>query len=119
MRAIQGRRVPAPAVTAAVTTALIGVLDECIQAFVPGRVFDVGTGAGGMLASFRAAGSDTAGCDFDDRYLDVGRRAGLDLKTATVGLDVGRVAGIMVEPVRVTVALQDLAIGSIATTASR
>ena len=39
-RASQGRRVPAPALLALLTASLIGVLDECIQAFVPNRVFD-------------------------------------------------------------------------------
>ena len=39
-RASQGRRVPAPALLALLAASLIGVLDECIQAFVPNRVFD-------------------------------------------------------------------------------
>ncbi len=39
-RASQGRRVPVPALLAVLATALIGVLDECIQAFLPSRVFD-------------------------------------------------------------------------------
>jgi hypothetical protein len=39
-RASQGRRVPVPALLAVLATALVGVLDECIQAFVPNRVFD-------------------------------------------------------------------------------
>jgi hypothetical protein len=39
-RAAQRRRVPAPAVLAVLVTALIGVVDECIQAFLPGRVVD-------------------------------------------------------------------------------
>lgn len=39
-RAIQGRRVPVPALLAILTTALVGLLDECIQAFLPNRVFD-------------------------------------------------------------------------------
>ena len=39
-RASQGRRVPAPALLAVGATALVGVLDECIQAFLPNRVFD-------------------------------------------------------------------------------
>ncbi len=39
-RASQGRRVPVPALLAVVATALVGVLDECIQALLPSRVFD-------------------------------------------------------------------------------
>lgn len=39
-RASQGRRVPVPALLAILATALVGVLDECIQAFLPSRVFD-------------------------------------------------------------------------------
>ena len=39
-RASQGRRVPVPALLAALATSLLGVLDECIQAVLPNRVFD-------------------------------------------------------------------------------
>ena len=39
-RASHGRHVPAPALTALLLTALVGVLDEVLQAFIPGRVFD-------------------------------------------------------------------------------
>ena len=39
-RVSQGRRVPVPALLAAAITAVVGTVDECIQAFVPGRVFD-------------------------------------------------------------------------------
>ena len=39
-RASQGRRVPVPALLAILATSLLGVLDECIQAFLPSRVFD-------------------------------------------------------------------------------
>lgn len=39
-RASQGRRVPMPALLAILIASLIGVLDECIQAFLPNRVFD-------------------------------------------------------------------------------
>ncbi len=39
-RAGQGRRVPVPALLAVLAAALAGVLDECIQAFLPNRVFD-------------------------------------------------------------------------------
>ena len=39
-RANQGRRVPVPPLIAIVATAALGLLDECIQAFIPSRVFD-------------------------------------------------------------------------------
>ena len=49
-----GRRVPAPALLAIVATALLGLLDESIQAILPNRVFDfidVGFNAGaGFMA---------------------------------------------------------------------
>jgi hypothetical protein len=35
-----GRRVPVPAVLAIIVTALLGLLDESIQALLPGRVYD-------------------------------------------------------------------------------
>lgn len=39
-RRSQGRHVPVPALLAIVATSLVGVLDECIQLFLPSRVFD-------------------------------------------------------------------------------
>ncbi|HJP32264.1 MAG TPA: VanZ family protein [Candidatus Latescibacteria bacterium] len=39
-RASRGRRVPIPALLTVVVASMIGVLDECIQAFLPSRVFD-------------------------------------------------------------------------------
>ena len=39
-RTSQGRRVPAPALLAILVTSVLGVIDECIQAFMPSRVFD-------------------------------------------------------------------------------
>lgn len=39
-RRSQGRRVPVPALLAILGTSLVGVLDECIQLFLPSRVFD-------------------------------------------------------------------------------
>ena len=39
-RASHGRRVAAPALLAVGVTALVGVLDEVIQAFLPFRVYD-------------------------------------------------------------------------------
>ncbi len=40
-RARQGRRVPGPAALAVAATALLGLLDEGIQALLPGRVYDL------------------------------------------------------------------------------
>ena len=40
-RASHDRRVPLPAALAILATALLGALDECIQAFLPTRAFDV------------------------------------------------------------------------------
>ena len=39
-RASQGRRVPVPPLLAILATAVLGLLDECIQVFLPSRVFD-------------------------------------------------------------------------------
>ena len=39
-RASQGRQVPVPALLAILAASLIGVIDEYIQLFLPGRVFD-------------------------------------------------------------------------------
>ena len=39
-RASHGRRVPVPALLAVLATVLVGVFDECIQLFLPNRVFD-------------------------------------------------------------------------------
>ena len=39
-RAANGRKVPLPALLAVLTTVLAGALDECIQWFLPSRVFD-------------------------------------------------------------------------------
>ncbi len=40
-RVHNGRAVPAPAALTVAVTALLGLLDECIQALLPSRVFDV------------------------------------------------------------------------------
>ena len=39
-RASQGQRVPAPALLAVLLTVPVGLVDECIQLFLPSRVFD-------------------------------------------------------------------------------
>ena len=59
-RASQGRRVPAPAVLAALATSLVGVLDECLQAFLPGRVFDPRDILFNVLASVMAVVASSA-----------------------------------------------------------
>ena len=42
-------------------------------------VYEIGCGAGGILAPFAAAGCRVAGADLGDEYLDTGRAHGLDL----------------------------------------
>ncbi len=39
-RVSQGRRVPLPPLLAILATSVLGLLDECIQAFIPSRAFD-------------------------------------------------------------------------------
>ena len=39
-RASQGKHVPVPSLLAILATSLLGVIDECIQIFLPSRVFD-------------------------------------------------------------------------------
>ena len=53
-RARHGRRVPAQTLLAVLTTALIGVVDECIQWFLPSRVFDPLDMAFNVLAAVMA-----------------------------------------------------------------
>ncbi len=50
-RASQGRRIPTPGLLAIAGTTLVGAVDECIQIFLPSRVFDVDD----MLFNFLAA----------------------------------------------------------------
>ncbi len=59
-RASQGRRVPVPALLAILATALIGVLDECIQAFLPSRVFDPRDILFNLLAGVMAVAASVA-----------------------------------------------------------
>jgi hypothetical protein len=51
-RVRNGRRVPAPAALTVAVTALLGTLDECIQAMLPNRVFDVRDIGFNALAGF-------------------------------------------------------------------
>ena len=53
-RASQGRRVSTPAFFAIMATSLIGVLDEFVQKFIPGRVFDYEDIIFNVLASVMA-----------------------------------------------------------------
>lgn len=55
-----GRRVPAPAVLALVTTALAGWLDEGIQALLPNRVYDIRDVAFNAIAGLMAITSSLA-----------------------------------------------------------
>ena len=56
----QGRRVPVPAVLAIVATTLVGVVDECIQFFLPSRTFDWFDILFDLLASVMAVGSSVS-----------------------------------------------------------
>ena len=55
-----GRRVPVPALLAIAATTLLGVLDECIQFFVPERTFDLFDIGFDLLASVLAVGSSAS-----------------------------------------------------------
>ena len=59
-RASQGRRVPVLPLLAVLATAALGVLDECIQIFVPSRVFDPLDILFNLLASAMAVGASVA-----------------------------------------------------------
>lgn len=56
----RGRRVPVPALLAIASTTLLGVLDECIQFFLPERTFDLFDIAFDLIASVIAVGSSTS-----------------------------------------------------------
>lgn len=43
------------------------------------KVYEVGCGAGGILQTFKNAGNEVAGCDFDEEYLNFGKANGLNL----------------------------------------
>lgn len=59
-RASQGRRVPLPVLLAVLATALVGVLDECIQALLPNRVFDPRDILFNLLAAVMAVAASVA-----------------------------------------------------------
>ena len=59
-RASQGRRVPALPLLAVLATAALGLLDECIQAFLPSRVFDPLDILFNLLAGAMAVGASVA-----------------------------------------------------------
>ena len=59
-RASQGRRVPRPALIAILTTALFGILDECIQGVLPNRVFDTRDILFNVLAAVMAVAASVA-----------------------------------------------------------
>ncbi len=59
-RASQGRRVPTLPLIAVLATAALGVLDECIQIFVPSRVFDPVDILFNLLAAAMAVGASVA-----------------------------------------------------------
>ena len=56
-RASQGRAVPGPGRLAFVITAVVGIVDECLQAVIPVRVFDVRDILFNVLAAFMATTS--------------------------------------------------------------
>lgn len=59
-RKARGRHVPVPAVLAIAATTLVGVLDECIQFFLPSRTFDWFDIGFDLLASVIAVGSSVS-----------------------------------------------------------
>lgn len=59
-RAGQGRPVPIPALVAVLGASVVGVIDECIQAFLPSRVFDTEDILFNVLAATMAVASSVA-----------------------------------------------------------
>lgn len=58
-RRSQGAAVPLPGMIAFAASVLIGVLDECIQLFLPDRVFDTVDMIFNALAAFMAVGTSS------------------------------------------------------------
>ena len=59
-RASRGRRAPMPAVLAIAGTSAVGLLDECLQVWVPSRVFDPWDILFNVLAASMAVGASVA-----------------------------------------------------------
>lgn len=59
-RTAHGKRVPVPALLAIALTTAVGVVDECIQFFVPSRTFDLFDIGFDLLASVLAVGSSVS-----------------------------------------------------------
>ena len=59
-RARQGRRVPVPALLAIAAASVVGTIDECIQWFLPSRVFDPEDIMFNFLAALMAVASSVA-----------------------------------------------------------
>lgn len=59
-RSSQGRQVPIPALIAVAAASVLGVIDECIQAFLPSRVFDPEDILFNVLAATMAVASSAA-----------------------------------------------------------
>ncbi len=56
------------------------LLISCSSLPTSGSVIDIGCGPGGVLKAFNNENLDCFGCDFDDEYMDYGRRLGLELR---------------------------------------
>jgi len=50
----------------------------------PATVFEIGCGAGGILAHFKRRGSRVVGCDYGDEYVQFGRSMGVPLEIGGV-----------------------------------